>query len=285
MEDTTLMDTAPQEQVSQEEVTTTDTVVDVWDENFDIDSAAESSSELEDEQTQPETEVDLESLYREQISSEDIKLDKPILIKYKGKVVDVNDVNEIRDMMERAVAATYKLQEAAEIRKQYEGITPEDIELLKRFKQGDTSVVEELAVERPSVDTATNEVDQIASEILQSDYAEQFRESVAVLGPKDKELLSTNPQVLNGLKIDFEKGIAQKVMPVAERLMAVKGLPFLEAYAEAGKQVIERGGAQKVKQEQLSAAPKTGSVNTTPPTDVWSMDTETFKKLSGSIRR
>jgi len=291
MEDT-LMDTAPQEQVSQvEETTADDTVVDPWAEDIstdDINKLINQDTTADDtvatESSDTDESVNLDDMYKQQLDSE-AKLDKPVLIKYKGKVIDVNDANELRDLAERGIVATYKLQEAAEIRKQYEGITPEDIELLKRFKAGDTSVVEELAVERPTVDTTADEINTISNEILQSDYAEQFRESMAVLNPKDKELLSTSPQVLNGLKIDFEKGIAQKVMPVAERLMAVKGLPFLQAYAEAGKQVIERDGAQKVKQEQLSAAPKTGSVNTTPPTDVWSLDSETFRKLGNQIRR
>jgi hypothetical protein len=296
MEDTTLMDTAPQEQVNQvEELPTADNAdntVDAWSEDIstdDINKLISQEQTTDDtvatESSDTDTDVNLDDMYRQQLDSE-AKLDKPVLIKYKGKVIDVNDANELRDLAERGIAATYKLQEAAEIRKQYEGITPEDIELLKRFKAGDTSVVDELAVERPTVDTTTEEVNSIASEILSAPYAEQFKSFVEVLPPMDKQQLSSNPRLLNGLKIDFESGTAQKLMPLVERYVSVNGMDFISAYTKAGKEVLSKDSARKKTMEQLSATPKPNtSVNTTPPTDVWSLDSETFRKLGNQIRR
>jgi len=282
----------------QAEVTESETVVDPWSEDIGKDelnsllgneqTATESADDNSDDNGADNSEQnneDLDTIYKQQLES-DAKLDKPIFIKYKGKVVDVNDVNEIRDMMERAVAATYKLQEAAEIRKQYEGITPEDVELLKRFKAGDTSVVQDLAVERPQVDTASEQVNSIASEILSAPYAEQFKGFVNVLPPADRQKLSSDPRILAGLKIDFDKGTAQKLMPLVERFVSINGMDFISAYIKAGKEVLSKDSARKDSMEQLTAAPKsTTSVNKQPATDIWAMDSQTFQKLAGNTRR
>jgi hypothetical protein len=261
--------------------------VDPWSvEEFDINTMKPAEENPQDEPADNSNngEVNLEDLYRQQIASEDAKLDKPILVKYKGKVVDIDDVNELRDMAERSIAATIKLQEAAELRKQYEGITPEDIELLRRFKGGDTSVINDLAVDR-AADQPT-EVDTIASEILAAPYAEQFKGFVDVLNPADRQMLASDPRVLRGLQIDFENGTATKLMPLVERKMAINGKDFLTAYKEAGQEVMKHGDTRKQSVEQLTAAPQANtSVKQQPKQDVWSMDSSTFKKLFNNEAR
>ena len=293
MSDTLMDATTPQETANQEQQdVSTDTEqqeIGPWDEAFDVKEAmniatnkpAENNEESkEQDEAEQSSDVNLDELYKQQMADKDAKLDKPILVKYKGKVVDIDNVNELKDMAEKAIAATVKLQEAAELRKQFEGITPEDLELLRRFKSGDESVVAELATPRETVDTTADEVNQIATEILSAPYADQFKGFVGTLNPADKQILQTNPQILNGLKIDFENGLAQKIMPLAERKIAINGMDFLAAYTEAGKEVMDKGDTRKKSVDQLTAAPKdTTSVKTHPKEDVWSMDTPTFQKL------
>jgi hypothetical protein len=304
MDNNTLMDTTPQESVSQEQPALPDnkqtgnTTVDPWSEDIGkedlnsllgneqtaTESTDDNSDDKEADSAEPNNE-DLDAIYKQQLES-DAKLDKPIFIKYKGKVIDINDANELRDLAERGIVATYKLQEAAEIRKQYEGITPEDVELLRRFKAGDTSVIQDLAVERPQVDTTSEQINTIASEILSAPYAEQFKGFIDVLPPVDKQKLSSDPRILAGLKIDFDNGTAQKLMPLVERYVSINGMDFLSAYTKAGKEVLNKDSARKDSMEQLTAAPKsTTSVNKTAPTDVWSMSSEAFRKLGDNIRK
>jgi hypothetical protein len=282
----TLMDATPsQEEASQDN---SEQQVDVWSEDFDVTTQPTAEVNPQDKPADDEVnkDVNLEDLYKQQLASQDAKLDKPILVKYKGKVVDIDDINELRDMAERSIAATVKLQEAAELRKQYEGITQEDIELLRRFKDGDTSVINELAVDR-APENQISEVDTIATEILSAPYAEQFKGFVDILNPADRKLLASNPRVLGGLKVDFENGTATKLMPLVERKMAINGMDFLTAYKEAGREVMEHGDTRKQSVEQLTATPApTTSVKQQPKQDVWSMDSSTFKKLfNKDIRR
>jgi formate dehydrogenase maturation protein FdhE len=133
------------------------------------------------------------------------------------------------------------------------------------------------------VDNTANEVETIANEILSAPYAETFRESVSILPPADRTLLSSNPQVLNGLKQDFEQGIAQRIMPLAHRYITVNGMDFLSAYQKAGNEVMSKNSRAN---DTIKAQPEaTTSVSTQKPTDVWSMDSDTFKKLMNNTRQ
>jgi hypothetical protein len=297
MSDTaTLMDVPTENSTNQSDViddTSTehnrevDKGVDPWSEDFDISAMDNKPAEepKEPKQEQP-TDESLDNLYRQQLEKTDMKLDNPILVKYKGKVIDISDANELRDLAERGIGATVKLQEAAELRKQFEGITPDDLELLRKYKGGDESVLNELATPRETVNETEAEIDAIATDILNSNYSTQFKGLVGTLAPKDRQLLQSDPRILGGLKIDFESGLAQKIMPMVERKMSVNGLDFLTAYTQAGKEVMDKGDTRKKSVEQLTAAPNsTTSVKTQPKEDIWSMDSATFQKLFNKQQR
>ncbi len=259
----------------------TESVSDVWSEDFDVNDENSSSGSQEAEAQQTEN-IDWDAKYQEQRTEKaDTKLPEPILVKYKGKILDIDTVGELRDLAERGISATQKLQEIAEERKALGGITNDDIELLNRLKSGDTSVVEELA--KPKDDVVQNEaikaVDTIAGEILQSPYSDSFKSMVTILPQADKTRLSSDPQLLSALKKDFDDGVAQKLMPLLERNIAVKGMPFIEAYKQAGIDVFS-GSQRRKTADKLTSQPKaTSSIKDEPQEDIWSMDSDKFNAL------
>ncbi|RLA62049.1 MAG: hypothetical protein DRQ78_08305 [Epsilonproteobacteria bacterium] len=259
--------------------------VDFWDEKFNVtdgvsptEQPAAKNAEPGKTVTDPQSNnTDYTELYAKQLDGEtDKQLDNPILLKHKGKVIDISSAKELRDLAERGLGATSKYQEMAEQRKMLDGITSEDIDMLRKFKAGDQTVLNELATPRES--NQENEIDTVAQTILDSNYANEFKGLVGNLSATDKTLISTDPRVLRGLQIDFESGTAQKLLPLVERYMAVKGLPFLEAYTTAGKEMFS-GDREKAGAKLVSQPSATSSVTTTPEQDPWAMDESSFKKI------
>ena len=78
---------------------------------------------------------------------------------------------------------------------------------------------------------------------------------------------------------NIQDGLAQKVLPIVERTMAIKGLDFVTAYTQA-VQSLEGGSPMPKKTNPLTAEPRgnTLGVKAEPKQDVWSMSSDDFKQ-------
>ena len=297
--------------------------VDVWDEGFDIDSyeptegrseaiegdktpqegqpLTEGENPLKSDDTQEhdpgsedngEEEIDrqkLEELYR---SQESLSLEKPIVVKYKGKYIDISDAKELKDLAERGIMATQKAQELSEYKRMMDGLTPEDIELLKRARSGDEKAIEALVNKGPVAQNPepVRQAEEIAQEIINQPYADQFRQTMSLVPPEQKQAFVENPQLLAALKKDFDDGVAQRLMPIVERNIAVRGMDFFSAYRDAVLTNQSRGsGAGQTMDKramEMSAMPHPGSSTNERPAskDVWDMDRDEFEKLMRRAR-
>ena len=272
---------------------------DVWEGEFDPDTPPElmdghdsvkgdPAESMDEETPDADVESDLEAQYRAQLGSDE-KLPKPILVKYKGKYIDVQTVDELRDLAERGVMATQKAAELAEIKRSLEGISQEDIDLLRRARQGDREALEALvsSPSSPQPDPALSEAETVAREILESPYAEKIKATMQMVPPQQREVFAQNPQMLRALQRDFEDGTAEKLMPTVERLVAVRGMDFLSAYRQAAIEVL---GSQESRQQQaksLSANPgaRASVTDHQPEPDIWEMSSEDFRRLMDKARR
>jgi len=266
-------DVATELEVVEPEMETIETVVDdMSDTEFaeHFDKVDEDGTDTDgdditnDSDDKPTDDVDLNTLYSEQLGDADAKLDKPILIKVDGEVIKLDTINDLRDMAERGTSVTKKFQKLADDRRVLEA----QLQAL-----GETPDV---------VDESGSEIDSIANGILQSSYADDFKSSVSQLPSEVRETLSTNPQVLKGLSLDFESGLAQQIMPQVKREMTVKGLDFIQAYVSVG-QKLESSKASVQKQRQvLKSEPKQTS-HTTSVVDVDGMSQSDFDKYFESL--
>jgi hypothetical protein len=237
-------------------------VVDMSDEEFSEafdNDTLDNEESIEEESTE---EVDLNTLYRDQLDNTDAKLDKPVLIKVDGEVIELNSINELRDMAERGTAVTKRFQKLAADRKALEA----QLEALG---------------EQPNVQTP-DEVETVANEILESNYADTFKADIAILPNEVKEMLSRDAGMLKALAVDYESGLAQEVMPKVKREMALKGLDFIQAYVSIGNQIKSHKEDATAKREVLAAEPKQTKYSS-PTTDVNSMSDEEFDKYFSNL--
>lgn len=200
-----------------------------------------STEESTDTKTDTDTEEeDLDSLYAKQLGNKEAKLSEPILIKINGRTHKVDSVDELRNLAERGLNHTQKMQQLARERKELQEMygSNRDVE--------DTSVTPE-----------SYEVDRIAEDILSSNYADAFRESIAYLPETVKSELATSATLLSGLFEDVRDGIATpNVMREVDRLMAINGLPFNIAYVTAINGSNKAKGADSSARQMIKSQPK-----------------------------
>ena len=294
---------------------------DIWDEDFDINSSPKPDGVQQqppgsDEKPKgddsgqsptPDTSLNWENKYKEQLLVEESKkLPSPILLKHKGKVLEIDNARDLRDLAEKGLGATAKFQEMSEQRRFLEkiesaGITQDDVELLRRARMGDSEAANALISAQPGpepVDTDTlrsiEQADAIANEIISKPYADDFKTALSLIPDESRESYAYNPKFMSALKADFDQGIAQKILPVAQKLVAVKGMDFIDAYKQAGLEVLKVSGnnnrntGNQDKQDmanRLANAPGSkSSITKEEPKDVWSMSSDEFQRIMGKVR-
>ena len=257
MEDTTELETAVEE---------VQTVDDMSDTEFDtfMDGEAtseESTDEPETTTTDPEGDKpdeieveDLDQLYADQLESKESTLEKPLYIKINGKTHTIDNVDEMRNLMERGLNYTKKMQDLAKQRKELDS------------DRGD----EELPV---STDT-----DTLASEILSSNYAEQFQSAASMLPDNVKSEMASDPSLLQGFYEDVQSGLAGKIMPKVERLMSVNNMSFEQAYFRAGSDINQQQPRGTEQKQMLRSQPKPTTSQLSTQKSVDDMSDKEFSK-------
>ncbi len=202
------------------------------------DDSSDMSETTEGDEPEEVKEVDLDQLYADQLDDRDMALDKPLLIKVNGNTHTIDNVNEMRELMERGLNYTKKMQDLASQRKELEEGINRDV---------DTSVNAEV------------EVETIASDILNSNYADDFKQAVSMLPEGMQSEMRNDASLLQDFYTDVQSGLAQKIMPQVERLMSVNNMSFEQAYFTAGQKYDTASQTQQRGQEQkqmLRSQPK-----------------------------
>ena len=217
-----------------------------------LDDEGEATSDESDETQANVSDDDLNALYSAQMGDADMKLDKPILVKYNGKVHKVDSVNELKSLAEQGISITKKSQRMSDqttllAELEANGYTAADLRALATADKG-----EELTKMEPN----QVEIDEIATGILESDYADDFRGFVGEMPDVAVDEISKNPQILNGLAKDIESGLAQNLMADTRRNMDLHGMGFVEAYINSGNKYHESKQVNQKKRNTLASQPK-----------------------------
>lgn len=272
MEDLTeSVDTEPTDNVEVAETEVNTNIDDMSDEefskHFDNVKADGSNKEPEADKTVDKDNVhenDLEGLYVAQMSDADAKLDKPVFIKVNGEVMEITNINDLKNMAERGNSVTRKFQKLAEDRKALE-------------KQ-----LQDLNVEPDVQDESISEVEDVSSEILESSYAEDFKSNLVFVPDEIRNELAVNANMLKGLSYDFSTGLAQQILPKVKREMAINGVSFQDAYVSIGKNInAQKENVQKQKQV-LKAEPKQTKYQA-PSVDVDNMSNDEFDRYFANL--
>lgn len=255
------------------------TEVDAWSEDYDADvdpiDDAEADKVVVDE---VDDTVNMKELYKAQNDTVDGKLDKPIYIKFKGKVIDVESISELKDLAERGLGANKKYLDMAEDRKTIQFMYENNIDM-----ETLNNVIASRG-EQPVESGTSNinpEVLSIATEIEASSYAGEFTELVSKLPQVFHEQMRVEPGLLKGLSLDVENGIlTQGAIDKMDRLIAINGMDPIEAYLTATDDVP--GAKQKNdelagKRNTLQSQPTNNQISKQ-PTSAWDMSSDEYDR-------
>ncbi len=234
------------------------TVDELSDEEFnDMYNGSESDS-VSDEAA-PEVDVvdDLDSLYKMQMDNVDGKLAEPILIKVDGKVMSVDSIADVKNMMEKSSGANKAFQKIAGDVKTIDflkdnNISQEDLDSLLSGR-GQAPIVKSQA------DVNNDRTASIIESIESSAFADDFLSGVSALPQDVARSIGSNPELLNELAFEYQEGYAQKVMPHVHREMTVKGLSFEDAYQSVGKRLMAKEETADASKKVLGAMPNNNS--------------------------
>lgn len=266
MEETDLIDPTAtvNDEVTETAHTEADTTgnQDIWSEDFDPNAPDTPDEPQEQEQ-------DEESAEKPEYKTKGLgKLDKPLVVKRKGKLYDLTDLDQIRDLVERGLDSTIKNQELAKLRRE-----------LLQAKNPDATAEELDSVSKE------HEVEQVAQKILNSSYAEDFKQLASQLPEQVTQQMRSDPRMLEAFSVDVESGLAQKIMPKAQRYMDIDGLDFKEAYLKAGGELMQSEQRRSESVDRLTAVPKsTGNVETK-ERSIWDIPDDEFQALMATERR
>ncbi len=242
-------------------------VQDVWAEDFDMNddnnTAEQPQKEVADTEPSEEPAVELE--YKTEGLGD---LDAPLVVKRKGKLYDLTDMDQIRNLVEKGLDSTIKNQELADMRRELE-------------KERNPDITDK---ELNTLDTNA-EIETIAEKIASSDYADAFKGIVSVLPSNTVDQLRSDPRMLEGLRVDTESGLAAKIMPLAEKYMAIEGLDFMEAYIKGGNEINKSAQSRSQSIDKLTAVPKTHNNVEVKQKDIWEMTDSEYNALMSSERR
>ena len=240
---------------------------DMSDDEFEKEFDGIGSEEpVEGDPKEPKEPTD-DDLYSKQISDPDATLEKAVVLKHDGQVYKIDKINELRDLAEKGFNATKKFQKLAADRKALE-------QQLQDLGQV------------PDVEPAENEdvtaVNDVAQRILDADYATTFQSDVSKLPQSVRTELGSNAELLRGLSVDYESGIAQKIMPHVSKLMNVNGMDFVDAYMKAGNEIMATQQQTDDKRKTLTSQPK-ASMAPEAVADIDNMDDAAFERYFSSL--
>lgn len=253
------------------EIETTDKVEDVETKEEKV-SSEESNVDVKESANAEEPETKTKE---EPTDDKPLVFKEPITLKNRGMTIPVNNMDELIKIAEQGLDYTRKTNELAPYRKTIEyikatGIEESDLQMLAEIKSGNKTAInglvskynidvdsyDDTAKFQPQVDVRIpNDVDYVAQEIMSNpELANNFKNIVQYVPDSFKTQLASDANVLRAFSTDVERGIAQQILPEANKLMMLNpGMDFTQAYVTAGNKVF----AQPAATEPTAQAPVT----------------------------
>lgn len=259
----------------EEEVAEADIVEEVVDESLtEEDNLEQPVDEVESEGTPEEATADEDSKEDEKESSKDF-FDK---LKWNGQEIPVTREEAIA-LAQKGFDSQKKWQEAAINRPLKEaidkyGITAEQLEMLGNIvKDKNPEALALLAKQsnidlydaehndyKPVVEQKNYALDDVIDEINQNEQiATEMNRYVSDMPQSVKDVLVNEPEILRGLNIDMQNGIAQRVMPEVIKQLAINpsyGKDFVRLYQDIGQRMFSQSQPDVQQEQAVVAEPK-----------------------------
>ena len=212
---------------------------------MDSDTPTETStpeeSENNDSQTEQknsqEEEPKPDSDTKELVYDSDEESDKNFVIKVNGENIETS-LKELKVLAQKGLNYSQKTMALAkhnDLLNSLEQYGIDSIEALNSFmanNQGET-------IQEAEKSPYGEDVEQVATEILQQPNAGEFKEVISGLPDRAMDEVSGNSKMLASLYVDFNSGLAQKLLPETKKVMALRpDLSFYDAYQMAGNRIV-----------------------------------------------
>lgn len=269
------------EDIKQQEV---DTDVDSDESLEAMKESLKKDKPAEPKDAEPDTEISINDRYKKQLEN-GIDIKEPILVKANGQVLEITDSKDVQELINKGLDYTAKTQELAQFRDvlstlENYGIT--DSQTLQRVLNGEQEIQQpQQQYQEPQ---QINQVNQVAEYILQSDKADEVKTMIGSLPPQAQQVLSSDANILNGFYQDVANGVAQKIIPEATKLMAIRGLSFIDAYMTAGQSVMNQDNSKQVLNNEPTTKGKPAKRQLTRD-DIFNMSEEDFEKWGAKLKR
>lgn len=181
-------------------------------------------------------------------------------LNYTRKTQDIAPERKIIKYARENGLDSSKLEEYMPILVDIEKGNKDAITKLAQLKNIDIYELEEEHSYNPNtVDfSEPSEAEYVAQEIMQNKELANEVQRMAVHLPYDvKTFLGSDANALRFFAEDVQNGIAQKLIPEAKRLNELYGVPFMDAYVQAGNMVFGNNGANNnvAQQNQRNTIP------------------------------
>ena len=205
-----------------------------------------------------------------------MSFEKPITLKDRSLELPVNNMQELIALAQQGLNWTRKRQVLAEHKAKIDtlnnaGIEDIDLQMLVDLKAGNKEAINGLAKKYnidlfehdntieytpKAVMPVVSEVDMVASEIMENpELSTKLQQTVQYVPDSFKAKLATDANMLRGFAIDVQNGIAEKLMPEANKIFAMNpNIDFIQAYVEAGNRIF--GSQQEVAPVAQEVSPK-----------------------------
>ncbi len=228
--------------------------------------------EVDEDSTQPEEDQPVEE--SEEVADDEPSKDFAEVLKWNGKEIPVTR-EELIALGQKGFDSEKKWQEAAlnrpikELVDKY-GFTAEQLEMFGNItKDKNAEALALLAQQngidlydaehkdyKPQVEQRNYELDDVVAEInANEEIAVQMNSYVQSVPQSVKDTLISKPEILRGLNIDAQQGIAQQIMPEVIKQLAINpNQDFVRLYQDVGQRLSN--SQQSVQEEVKPSKPE-----------------------------
>ena len=273
------------------ETETVEDIDDMSDEEFNETLAELTGTETDAEPSQEASEdsvddnvqdVDLDGSYRAQMDDTDGTFDKPMYLKINGEVMEVSNINDIKNLAELGAGANKAFQKIAADTKTIDfmkdnGLSIDDLHNFIKDKGLEPQT-------RPEADVSGGDVTRLITQIEESPINDDFLAGIEMLPIEATNEIGANPDLLADLANEFESGYAQQIMPYVKKEMAIKNMSFVDAYKSVGLRKLQHERkVAKVDVGAVASQPR-AKQNVSSKVDVDNMSTADFQKYIDKMR-
>lgn len=232
-------------------------------EDEDLDDKLDGSTETDDITAKDES----DEIEDKPKASNDFE---PIEVEVDGSMISIESKEELLALAKKGLSPAQKARKDSDIETMAKqgGLSQADLALIIDAKNGDVNAIAKLAqignidvldIEEEKADqykqgfqiSRESEVEIAAGEIMQdAEHADVFRNTIQNIGDEDfVKTISADANKLKAFSSHIKRGLAQKVIPLVKKEMALNGGNFYDNYAKIGLRLSKESSVPNAKTE------------------------------------